>query len=80
MKNEPAAAKSQKVLKKKSSAKLDSLGYNRGSEKERNLKIFATLEKKKELGVSGNKATANLSETKMTKKIKKKEGQRRQKS
>jgi hypothetical protein len=80
LKNEPAAAKSQKLLKKKSSSKLDSLNYNRTSEKERNMKIFATMEKKKDLAASGNKATANLSDTKVMKKIKKKDSARRTKS
>lgn len=80
LKNEPAAAKSQKLLKKKSSSKLDSLNHNHSSEKERNMKIFATMEKKKDLANSSNKATAAMSDTKVMKKIKKKDAMRRQKS
>ena len=61
-KNEPEAAKSQKILKKKSSATLDKLNNNRGSERERNMKIFNTMEKKREIAQgAGNKATGNMS-------------------
>lgn len=68
------------MLKKKSGPKLDALNHNRGSEKERNLKIFATMEKKKDLANSGNKATAAMSDVKVMKKIKTKDSKRRQKS
>ena len=44
------------------------------------MKIFATMEKKKDLANSTNKATAAMSDTKVMKKIKKKDAMRRQKS
>ena len=66
LKNEPEAAKTQKVLKKKSTASLSKLDHNRTDEKARNMKIFSMLEKKRDLALSGNKATANLSDAKIT--------------
>jgi len=46
---EPDAPKSQKILKKKSSAKLTMIGDNREAERARNLKIFSLLERKAEI-------------------------------
>ena len=82
-KKEPDAPGSQKIKKKKSSASLDHLNNDRGSEKDRNLKIFNLLERKAEIKAGGgtNKAAvANTNENKIIKKAKKKEGQRRKSS
>lgn len=81
---EPDAPKSQKVHKKKSSAKLDSLNTNHGGEKERNLKIFSMLQRKEEIraagGQAGKAAEAHTSEQKIIKKVKNKEKMRRKSS
>ena len=80
---EPDAPKSQKVLKKKSSSKLDSLARNKDDEKARNMKIFNLLERKAEIkagGGAGKGAVAATDEQKILKKTHRKEVYRRQKS
>jgi len=80
---EPDAPKSQKVLKKKSTSKLNTLGSDRDGERARNLKIFSMLERKAEIkagGGVGKAAVANTNEEKIIKKAKRSEGKRRRSS
>lgn len=56
-KNEVDAPKSQKILKKKSSKHLHTLNENKSMEKDRNMKIFNMLEKKRELKSSSKSAS-----------------------
>lgn len=80
---EPDAPKSQKVLKKKSSSKLNTLGSDRDAERARNLKIFGLLERKAEIkagGGTGKAAVANTDEKSILKKVKAKENKRRKSS
>jgi len=73
-KNEPAAATTQKIKKKSSNKHLHDLEQNRGSERERNMKIFDMLQRKQEIGSGGltNKANGHLNENTLAKSAKKK--------
>lgn len=81
-KKEPDAPKSQKVLKKRSSAELHGLNTDRSKERERNMKIFNLLERKEEIKASGggSKINTKLNEDKIVKKAKRKEDSRKRKS
>mgnify|MGYP007086441624 FL=1 len=60
---EPDAPKSQKVLKKKSTAKLNNMGSDRDAERTRNLKIFNLLERKAEIKAGGGTGKAAVANT-----------------
>mmetsp|Transcript_24823 Transcript_24823/g.17529 ORF Transcript_24823/g.17529 Transcript_24823/m.17529 type:complete len:91 (+) Transcript_24823:773-1045(+) len=75
-KNEVEAPKSQKILKKKSSKHLHTLNENKSMEKDRNMKIFNMLEKKRELK-SASKSQSYLDTNKIVKKEKTKESKAR---
>lgn len=65
-KQEPDAPKSLKVQKKRSNEHMFKLSADRSLEKERNMKIFGMLQKKKEM------ATGHIDDTKLAKVAKKK--------
>ena len=58
-KKEPDAPKTQKIGKKRSNEHMFHLASNRSMEKDRNMKIFNTMQRKKELG------QGNVDQTKM---------------
>jgi len=65
-KHEPEAPKSLQVQKKRSNEHMFKLSENRSLEKERNMKIFDTMQRKKDLGSN------HLDDAKLTKVAKKK--------
>lgn len=78
-KKEPDAPTTQKKPKKKSSAKLHELDTNKTKEKERNLKILETLQKKVAQG-KGGKVNAGINEEKAAKKAITKDNKQRRRS
>ena len=78
-KKEPDAPKSQKVLKKRSSAHLQDLSQDRNKERDRNMKIFNMLEKKSEIA-QGGKVNSKIDGDKILKKAKHKDDSRRKKT
>ena len=78
-KNEPDAPNSQKIQKKKSTSALGALQHDRKGEKDRNMKIFEVLQKKKEVD-AGSKTKAHISEVKMVKKTARKDQRLRRKN
>lgn len=81
-KHEPDAPSSQTVKKKKSNKNLHALESDRGTEKNRDLKILGLLQREKEIasvGVSADKSKAALNKDKMVKKFQKKSDKMRSK-
>jgi hypothetical protein len=78
-KKEPDAPKSQKVLKKRSSAHLADLSQDRSKERDRNMKIFNMLEKKSDIA-HGGKVNAKIDGDKILKKASHKDASRRKKT
>jgi hypothetical protein len=59
LKTEPAAPKTQTLIKKKSNKALYELERNKGMEKSRNMKVLEVMQKKRDIALGG-KVNGNL--------------------
>lgn len=59
LKTEPAAPKTQTIIKKKSNKGLFEMERNKGMEKSRNMKVLEVMQKKRDIALGG-KVNGNL--------------------